>query len=177
MLQEYLRMERNSRLAKVITYQNLGFLAVIALGFLDELGRFSSLLFWNQPFDWEFSRTTLGMLLVLAVWFLVSASTRRVLDRLRYLEQFMRVCAWCHHIDYKGGWIPFEEFLKQGFDTPTTHGICPKCLAEQKAEIQRAREARLGTHEPEQGSVTRRTCDATLGAEQSLSRQTALPGL
>jgi hypothetical protein len=136
------RMEKNTKLSKVILYQNVGFLVVIALGFLDELVRLSSLLFWNQPFAWEFRRTTLGMLMVLAVWFLVSTSTRRILDRVRYLEQFMRVCAWCHHIDFKGSWISFEEFLRMGFDTPTTHGICPKCLAEQQTAIRRAREAK-----------------------------------
>jgi len=50
----------------------------------------------------------------------------------------MRVCAWCHHIHYKGDWISMAEFLRQGFDTPTTHGICPQCLAEQKAAVARA---------------------------------------
>jgi len=34
----------------------------------------------------------------------------------------MRVCAWCRRIDYHGRWMPLEEFLQQGFDTPTTHG-------------------------------------------------------
>jgi hypothetical protein len=32
--------------------------------------------------------------------------------------------------------------MKEGFDTPTTHGICPHCLAEQKAAIARAKEAK-----------------------------------
>ncbi len=131
-------MEKNSRLAKVMLYQNVGFLVIIGLGFLDELTRLSSLVFREQPFTWEFRKATLGMLLVLAVWFLVSMSTRRILDRLRYLEKFMRVCAWCHHINHKGNWISMEEFLRQGFDTPTTHGICARCLAEQKAAIERA---------------------------------------
>ena len=134
-------MESKAKLRKVLLYQNIGFLVIILLGFLDELTRLSFLLFRDQPFTWEFRRSTLGMLLVLAVWFLVSMSTRRILDRLRYLEKFMRVCAWCHHIDHKGSWMPLEEFLEQGFDTPTTHGICPKCLAQQKAAIERARRA------------------------------------
>lgn len=136
-------MEKITRLGKVALYQNVGFLAVIMLGFLDELMRLSSLIFWDQPFGWQFRRTTVGMLLVLAVWFLVSNSTRRIMERIGYLEQFMRVCAWCHNIDYKGSWMPFEEFLKKGFDTPTTHGICPKCLEAQRAAMKRAREARL----------------------------------
>src|SRR5882672_3381003 len=107
-------MEGKSRLAKVFLYQNVGFLTVIILGFLDELIRLSSLLFSEQPFEWEFRRSTLGMLLVLVVWFLVSTSTRRILDRIRYLEKFMRVCAWCHNINHKGRWMPMEEFLQQG---------------------------------------------------------------
>ena len=133
-------MESKSKLAKVLLYQNVGFLVIISLGFLDELTRISSLLFGEA--GWEFRKSTLGMLMVLAVWFLVSMSTRRILDRLRYLEKFMRVCAWCHNIDYKGQWMPLERFLEQGFDTPTTHGICPKCLAEQKAAIERSKQSR-----------------------------------
>ena len=135
-------MEKGEKISKVILYQNIGFLVVIALGFLDEMTRLSSLVFGDVVQNWEFRRSTLGMLLVLAVWFLVSMSTRRILDRLHYLEKFIRVCAWCHHINFKNQWITMEEFLRQGFDTPTTHGICPTCLAEQKAAIARAKEKR-----------------------------------
>lgn len=149
-------MEKSSKLSKVIMYQNLGFLVIIALGFLDELVRLSSLLFRETPFVWEFRKSTLGMLLVLGVWFLVSASTRRILDRLRYLEQFMRVCAWCHHIDHKGRWMSMEEFLRQGFDTPTTHGICPKCLAQQKAAIEKAKQAVRASQPEERDALEQR---------------------
>ncbi len=138
-------MEKGSKLSKVFLYQNLGFLAVIALGFLDEVTRLSALVFGEQALAWEFRRSTLGMLLVLGVWFLVSMSTHRILERIRYLENFMRVCAWCHRVDHRDKWISMEEFLRQGFDTPTTHGICPKCLAEQKAAIARAKEQRAAT--------------------------------
>ena len=131
-------MNKGSKLSKVFLYQNIGFLAVILLGFLDELTRLSTLVFSGQQLVWEFRKSTLGMLLVLGVWFLVSMSTRRILDRLSYLERFMRVCAWCHHIHHRGLWISMEEFLRQGFDTPTTHGICPKCLAEQRSAMERA---------------------------------------
>lgn len=136
-------MEKGVKLSKVILYKNLGFLTVIALGFVDEITRLSSLVFGDQASSWEFRKSTLGMLLVLAVWFLVGMSTRRILDRLYYLEKFMRVCAWCHHINFKSEWISLEEFLQQGLDTPTTHGICPKCLAEQKAAIAKAKHKAL----------------------------------
>jgi hypothetical protein len=36
--------------------------------------------------------------------------------------------------------------MEQGFDTPTTHGICPECLQQQKDVIDRAN--RLRESEP-----------------------------
>jgi len=140
-------MLKESKLGKVFLYQNLGFLAVILLGYLDELVRLTTLIFGES--QWQLGKSTLGMLMVLAVWLLVSASTRRVLDRIRYLEKFMRICAWCHSVDHKGRWMPMEEFLRQGFDTPTTHGICPKCLAAQKEAIDRSAESRSTPSEAE----------------------------
>jgi hypothetical protein len=54
----------------------------------------------------------------------------------------MRVCAWCRRIHFKGEWMPLEEFMRQSFDTPTTHGICKDCLRQQQAAIDRAKLAR-----------------------------------
>jgi hypothetical protein len=135
-------MKASSKLARIVLYQNLGFLGIMVIGYLDELIKLPSLIFSGDPFAFMFQRSTLNMLLVLAVWLLVSASTRRILERVRYLEKFMRVCAWCRKIDYKGEWMPLEEFMRQGFDTPTTHGICPECLERQKEAIERRKMAR-----------------------------------
>jgi hypothetical protein len=101
-----------------------------------------TLIFSEHPFSFLFRRSTLEMLLVLMVWFLVSRSTRRIVERINYLEKFMRVCAWCRRINYNGEWMRLEEFMRQGFDTPTTHGICQDCLERQQAAIERAKQAR-----------------------------------
>ena len=135
-------MKKNSQLTRIILYQNLGFLGIIAICYLDELLKLPALIFSDHPFAFVFRRSTLDMLLVLAVWLLVSASTRRILERVRYLEKFMRVCAWCRRIHFKGEWMPLEEFMRQGFDTPTTHGICQECLRQQEAAIAKAKLAR-----------------------------------
>ena len=73
---------------------------------------------------------------------MVGASTRRVIQRVQYLEKFMRVCSWCRRIDYKGEWMALEKFMEHGFDTPTTHGICPECLERQREAIERRRRIR-----------------------------------
>jgi hypothetical protein len=135
-------MKKNSQLTRIVLYQNLGFLGILAICYLDELLKLPNLIFSGHPFAFVYRRSTLEILLVLAVWFLVSASTRRILDRVRYLEKFMRLCAWCRRIHFKGAWMPLEEFMRQGFDTPTTHGICTDCLRQQQAALLQARQAR-----------------------------------
>ncbi len=135
-------MKANSQLTNIVLYQNLGFLSIMVICYLDELIQLPSLIFSDHPFAFVYRRSTLDMLMVLAVWFLVSASTHRILERVRYLEKFMRVCAWCRKIDYKGEWMRLEDFMLEGFDTPTTHGICPECLVRQKEAVERAKKAR-----------------------------------
>ena len=128
-------MDKKSRLTRIVIYQNLGFLAIMVLCYLDELLQLPSLIFADHPFDFVYRRSMLEMLLFLAVWLLVSGSTRRLLKRVQHLEAFMRVCAWCRRIDCRGEWMRLEDFMKQGFDTSTTHGICPECLQRQKEAI------------------------------------------
>lgn len=130
---------QSSQLAKIVVYQNLGFLGVIILCFLDDLLKLPTLIFADHSFEFLYRRTTSEMLLFFAVWFLVSRSTRRILERISYLEKFMRVCSWCRRINYHGEWMRLEEFMRQGFDTPTTHGICSDCLRQQQEAIQRSK--------------------------------------
>lgn len=135
-------MKKTSRLTKILSYQSFGFLAIIVLCWLNSLLGLPSLIFANQKTVNDLESPTLQMLLILGVWLLVNASTRRKLERLKHLESFMRICAWCHHIDYKGEWVSLENFLEQGFDTPTTHGICQECLEKQRQMIERAKRDR-----------------------------------
>lgn len=135
-------METKVPLSKVLLYQSTGFIAIIATCWFMEWTGLHKLILGGHPYISDFRESTLEMLIVLAVWLLVAASTRRILAHARRLEGFMRICAWCHHIDYKGEWIRLEDFLQRGFDTPTTHGICPICLAKQKAAVQKAKEER-----------------------------------
>ena len=136
-------MQNNLRPTKVLLYQNLGFLTVMALCYLDELLKLPSLVFSGHPMAFLFRRSTLEILFILAVWLLVSVSTGRVLKRIRYLEEFIRVCAWCRRINYQGSWMQMEDFMKQGFDTPTSHGICQECFRQQKEAAERSKKTSL----------------------------------
>ena len=135
-------MKKNSQLTRIVLYQNLGFLATIAICYLDELLKLPSLIFSGHPFVMFHRRATLEMLLFLAIWLLVSSSTRHLLKRIQDLERFLRVCSWCRRINYNGEWMQLEDFMEQSFETPTTHGICPECLHRQKEMLERSKAAR-----------------------------------
>ncbi|HEY5042851.1 MAG TPA: hypothetical protein VIK53_12700 [Verrucomicrobiae bacterium] len=80
-------MKNNLQLTRIVLYQNLGFLAILAICYLDDLLKLPSLIFSGHPFAFLYRTSTLDILLVLAVWLLVSASTRRILERIHYLER------------------------------------------------------------------------------------------
>jgi hypothetical protein len=121
-------MEKSSRFTRVLAYQSFGFLGVIALCWLNSLLGLPSLIFEGRLQVSDFNGPVLQMLLILGVWLLVGASTRRLLEKLQQLESFLRVCSWCRRIDFNGEWMPLEEFLRRGFETPTTQGFCEDCL-------------------------------------------------
>src|SRR5215471_15096634 len=132
-------MKKYSKLTRIVLYQHFGFLVILLICYLNELLKLPALIFSDKPFAFMFRRSTLEILLVLAVWLLVSRSTGRLLQRIRHLESFMRICAWCRQIDYEGEWMPMEKFVKKGFNADTTHGICPDCLLRQKNALTRAK--------------------------------------
>jgi hypothetical protein len=149
-------MEKAASSSKLLLYQSAGFLAIIGLSWLDELIGLPALVLQDHPYISNFHESTLEMLLVLAVWLLVSSATRRLIGHVQYLSGFMRVCAWCRRIFFQGRWIRLEEFMKRGFDTPTSHGICADCMQEESAALERSRQAagRTSAAKPRESSGT-----------------------
>ena len=131
------------RPAKVLLYQSLGFLAIIALSWIDELVDLHTLILGNHPYISDFREATLEMLFVLTVWLLVCGSTRRLLARVRHLEGFMRVCSWCHRVGSEGRWIPVEQFALTKLNLQTSHGICEECLKKQETAMEGLRSKSL----------------------------------
>ena len=64
---------------------------------------------------------------ILAIWLWVHLTTKRLLKRLHYLEEFMHVCSWCRKVGHEGQWLTTEEYFGSKFATQTSHGICEEC--------------------------------------------------
>jgi hypothetical protein len=131
------------RFDKILLYQSAGFLAIVLLSWFDEFAHLRSLILGSHPYISDFRESTLEMLFVLMVWFLVMGYTRRLMQRLDQLEAFLRVCSWCRRIRNGDDWVPFEEFVALKFDTKTSHAICQDCLNRQLAEVEAMRRQRV----------------------------------
>jgi len=112
----------------ILWIEAVGFSALIALSWVTEAVRLPHFVF-GEAFTPNWHRAELRSLVIFLVWLAVYRATRRLLERLHYLEDFMRMCGWCRKIYCDGQWVPTEQFLKSQFATSTTHGMCPDCLA------------------------------------------------
>ena len=117
------------RPSTILAYEVVGFLAIIALSWMNELLGVPSLIFGSDHLGgWHESLLETAIILLVAVPVIVL--TRRLVARLHYLEEFLRLCAWCRKLHLDNEWVPVEEFLQRKFDSRTSHGICPACRAE-----------------------------------------------
>ena len=119
------------RASTIVAYEIVGFLVIIALSWINEFLGLPSLIFASDRLGgWHESLLETAITLVVAIPVVVL--TRRFVARLHYLEEFLRLCAWCRKLHADNEWIPLEEFMQRRFDTKTSHGICPACRAEQQ---------------------------------------------
>jgi len=135
--------------SRILWCEGIGFLAIIALSWIDEMSALPRLIGAHQYIS-NWRESVLETLIVLAVAIPVMILTARLVSRLFYLEGFLSVCAWCRKLDHDGDWIPLEEFFERKFETETSHGMCLPCLEEVKIEIMKRRDSGtpdiLGVH-------------------------------
>jgi hypothetical protein len=111
----------------VLWIEAFGFSVIIALSWLTEAVRIPHFIF-GESFTPNWHRAALRTIVMLLIWGWVHVATNRMLKRLHYLEDFLRICGWCRKVCYNGEWLTMEEFFSSKFATQTTHGMCPECL-------------------------------------------------
>jgi hypothetical protein len=119
---------------RILWVEASAFSLLIALSWLTEVIRIPHLLYGEQ-FDPNWRRALLRTIVMLLIWFWVHLATRKLLKRLHYLEEFLRICSWCQKVSSEGEWLEMEKYLKTKFATKTSHGMCPACLQKKKNEL------------------------------------------
>jgi hypothetical protein len=118
----------------ILRTEALGFSLLIVLSWLTEMLHIPHYLF-GESFEPNWHRAALRTVIILAIWIWVHLLTRRLLKRLHYLEEFLRICGWCRRVCNDGEWLPMEQYFSSKFAMRTSHGMCPECLEKKKLEI------------------------------------------
>jgi hypothetical protein len=118
----------------ILWIEAFGFSIIIALSWLTEWLRLPHFIF-GEPYAVNWHRALLRTIVISLVWVWVHLATRRLLQRLHYLEGFVRVCGWCRRVCYQEEWLTMEQFFTSQFSTQTTHGMCPECMNQGVKEL------------------------------------------
>lgn len=121
----------------ILRGQALGFCTLVALMWIVEALRIPQMLYGESNMDFAWTRALGRSLVVLLVWWPVHVTTRRLLQRLHQLEEFLLICSWCRKVGHKGDWLSMEDYFNSKFSTETSHGICPQCAEKQLAAHRR----------------------------------------
>ncbi len=128
-------MQRQKRRRNSILWVEAGgFSLIIVMSWLTELFRIPHYLF-GESFVPNWHRAILRTLVIGAIWIWVYWITRRLLRRLHYLEEFLRICSWCRKVCHDDEWLGLEAFFNSKFATRTSHGMCPECLKKKVLEL------------------------------------------
>ena len=127
-------MKKNKGRNSILWVETVGFLFLIALSWLTEVFRIPHYIF-NEPFVPNWHRAILRTAVLLMIWGWVYWLTWRMLKRLHYLEDFLRICSWCRRVCYHDEWLGMEQYFNSKFSTRTSHGMCPDCLRKKVLEL------------------------------------------
>jgi hypothetical protein len=112
------------------------FAAIIGLIWLDEAIDLPALLFGAPPepvgrMSESLIQTVQVTLLGGGLIWYIQRLRRRILE----LESYISMCAWCNRINIDGQrWVSIEHYLRHQRDLHTSHGICPDCARQLKAD-------------------------------------------
>ncbi len=125
-----MKIEKQHTYEKVILgLQLIGFATVIVVLWLDEFVDVPHRFFGAHKTPLRPEEFWFEALTVLFVAIGVVIATLWVFQRLRVLEGFIQVCAWCRKVSVDDEWVSFEQYMKREHDVHSTHGICPECRA------------------------------------------------
>ena len=132
----------------VLAYESVGFIVIIGLCWIDEIEGASQVLFGGKPHVHDWRDCAMQTLAVVYIWAIVCGLTKKLLDHLRYLEGFVRICAWCRKVGHKDKWVRMEQYFADGLHLQTTHGVCPECLKKVGEDTKEYRRRELDAGKP-----------------------------
>jgi hypothetical protein len=112
----------------------------LPLMWLDEVTNLNALLPWLPPLSPRLQEYIVETSLILIIAITVITTTVIILRKIRRIERFLRVCAWCRKVWADGRWVVFEDYALSQHSLRSSHGICDECMTglEAKRQVKKA---------------------------------------
>lgn len=111
-------LSKNHVIKRAAILEIVGFLFLILTSWVME--------YYDPPFSW--AQAAVETIAIIIVGSITIYFTWKFIERIKYLEGFMIICASCKRVqETEGKWIPIEEIISKKSDLQLTHGICPEC--------------------------------------------------
>lgn len=121
---------------RVIVNQIIAFGGIIVFIWLDEVIDIPHLILGAEstPINWKESVFESSFIAILCLG--IVNYTRKIFQRMKYLEGILPICASCKRIrDEQGNWRQLESYVHERSAADFSHGICPKCAERLYPEI------------------------------------------
>ena len=113
---------------RLIAYEIIGFVFIIVFIWLDELMDIPHLLFGTESTPVNWSESLFESIVIAVLGAVIVIHTKKMLQRMKYLEGILPICASCKKIrDDKGHWHQIESYIRDKSEAEFSHGICPEC--------------------------------------------------
>ncbi len=125
-------LERRHLVAKrVISKQIMGFVFIVTYIWLNEVYDIASLMFGKGPTPVHWKESLAESIFITFLGVHIITYTKKMFQRMRYIEGILPVCAHCKKIrDEKGQWHEIESYICCQSEAEFTHGLCPECVNE-----------------------------------------------
>ncbi len=148
-------MKKRNFTRRIILYESSGFGAIVILIWLDEILDIPHLLLGAAPTPINIVECVLESALVLLLGLAVLLVTRRLLNRIGYLEGIRAIGSSGKRRRAGDQWIQLEQYIESHSEAVFSHGICPECMEEHWEEI--SGPAKTNTEEAQTKSDTVRS--------------------
>ena len=123
--------------SRVLWYECFGFGLILLISWIHKLVDLPHLVLGGEAHANRWRDSLMETMLILLIWAFVLSLTKRLVERLHYLEGLLRICAWCRKVGQDDRWMRLEDYLAEDFHIGTTHGVCPECMKKMEADTER----------------------------------------
>jgi hypothetical protein len=134
--------------SRVLWYESLGFGLILLLSWLNKFVDLPHLLTANDARLAKWRDGFIETMLILLIWAFVHSLTKRLIERLHYLEGMLKICAWCRKVGHEDRWMRLEDYLAKDFHIDTTHGVCPECLKKLQEDTKQFYRSQVALQQP-----------------------------